>query len=257
MDTPAAPVQSRYIRWLPYWAVLQTDLRQTVRGWVWRTWVLASVAAAVGYLLYRLGVYREAGIVQRASLLVGDLLRWTLFGTGLLVVVLTVGGVSAERGTLADSVLSRGISRYQYFLAKLHSRLFSVVVTFVVLTGCVLLASHFMVHEDVSWDGSLVALAVLASILAVVVTCGVAVGALTTNPVFGISLLWVVLWAGGFLLSFLPKTYPTPDRVLTKLPQILQGMYDVEALGRMAGIGLGAAAVVALFGMIGFSRSDV
>jgi putative exporter of polyketide antibiotics len=257
MDTPATPVQSRYIRWLPYWAVLQTDLRQTVRGWVWRTWVLASVAAAVGYLLYRLGVYREAGIVQRASLLVGDLLRWTLFGTGLLVVVLTVGGVSAERGTLADSVLSRGISRYQYFLAKLHSRLFSVVVTFVVLTGCVLLASHFMVHEDVSWDGSLVALAVLASILAVVVTCGVAVGALTTNPVFGISLLWVVLWAGGFLLSFLPKTYPTPDRVLTKLPQILQGMYDVEALGRMAGIGLAAAAVVALFGMIGFSRSDV
>ncbi|HEX4592155.1 MAG TPA: ABC transporter permease [Gemmataceae bacterium] len=257
MDAPTMPVQSRYVRWLPYWAVLQTDVRQTLRGWVWRTWVLASLAAAVGYLLYRLGVYREAGIVQRASLLVGDLLRWTMLGTGLLVVVLTVGGVSAERGTLADSVLSRGISRYQYFLAKLHSRLFSVVVTFTVLTGGVLLASHFMVQEDVAWDGGLVALAVLGSILAVVVTCGVAVGALTTNPVFGISLLWVVLWAGGFLLSFLPKAYATPDRVLTKLPQILQGMYDIEALGRMAGIGLGAAAVVAFIGMIGFSRTDV
>jgi hypothetical protein len=98
---------------------------------------------------------------------------------------------------------------------------------------------------------------VLAAILAVVVTFGVTVGALTTNPVFGIALLWVVLWGGGFLLSFLPKTYPTPDRVLSKLPQVLQGMYDVEALGRMAGIGLGAAAAVALLGMIGFSRSDV
>ncbi len=257
MDAPATPAPPRYVRLLPYWAVLQTDLRQTLRGWVWRTWVLASLAAAVGYLLYRLGVYREAGIVQRASLLVGDLVRWTLFGSGLLVVVLTVGGVSAERGTLADSVLSRGISRYQYFLAKLHSRLFSVVVTFVVLTGGVLVASHFMVHEDVSWDGGLVALAVLASILAVVATCGVAVGALTTNPVFGIALLWVVLWAGGFLLSFLPKAYPTPDRVLTKLPIILQGMYDVESLGRMAGVALAVAAVVALAGMVGFARSDV
>src|SRR5262245_32263517 len=234
MDAPAVPAPSRYLRWLPYWAVLQTDLRQTVHGWVWRTWVLATLAAAVGYLLYRLGVYREAGIVQRASLLVGDLLRWTLFGSGLLVVVLTVGGVSAERGTLADSVLSRGISRYQYFLAKLHSRLFSVIVTFVVMIGGVLLASHFMVHEDVSWDGSLVALGVLAAILLVVATCGVTVGALTTNPVFGIAILWVVLWAGGFLLSFLPKTYPTPDRFLSKLPQILQGMYDVEALGRLS-----------------------
>src|SRR6476619_8349854 len=105
MDAPTASAQPRYIRLLPYWAVLQTDLRQTLRGWVWRTWVLASLLAAVGYLLYRLGVYREAGIVQRASLLVGDLVRWTLFGSGLLVVVLTVGGVSAERGTLADSVL--------------------------------------------------------------------------------------------------------------------------------------------------------
>jgi hypothetical protein len=257
MDAPAVPVPSRYIRWLPYWAVLQTDLRQTVRGWVWRTWVLAFVAAAVGYLLYRLGVYREAGIVQRASLLVGDLLRWTLFGSGLLVVVLTVGGVSAERGTLADSVLSRGISRYQYFLAKLHSRLFSVIVTFTVMTAGVLVASHFMVQEDISWGGSLVALAILAAILVVVVTLGVTVGALTTNPVFGIALLWVVLWAGGFLLSFLPKAYPTPDRVLTKLPQVLQGMYDVQALGRMAGIGLAAAAVVAFLGMVGFARSDV
>src|SRR5205085_11059909 len=163
MDAPAVTVQSRYIRWLPYWAVLQTDVRQTVRGWVWRTWVLAWLSAAVGYLLYRLGVYRETGIVQQASLLFGDLLRWTMFGTGLLVVVLTVGGLSADRGTLADSVLSRGISRYQYFLAKLHSRLFCVVVTFTVLTGGVLLASHFMVHEDVSWDGCLVALAALAS----------------------------------------------------------------------------------------------
>ncbi|HEY1379896.1 MAG TPA: ABC transporter permease [Gemmataceae bacterium] len=257
MDAPATPAPLRYVRLLPYWAVLQTDLRQTVRGWVWRTWVLASLGAAVGYLLYRLGVYREAGIVQRASLLVGDLLRWTLFGSGLLVVVLTVGGVSAERGTLADSVLSRGISRYQYFLAKLHSRLFSVIVTFTVMTAGVLVASHFMVQEDITWWGSLVALAVLASILLVVATCGVAVGALTTNPVFGIALLWVVLWAAGFLLSFLPKPYLTPDRVLSKLPLILQGNYDLDALQRLAGMGVCAAAAVALVGMIGFARSDV
>jgi hypothetical protein len=114
-----------------------------------------------------------------------------------------------------------------------------------------------MVHEDVTWDGSLVALAVLGVILMVVATVGVTVGALTTNPVFGVSLLWVVLCAGGFLLSFLPKTYPTPDRVLAKLPQILQGMYDVHALGRMSGYALGGAAVVAFFGMVSFSRSDV
>src|SRR5207302_9051841 len=114
MDAPAIIPMPRYIPWLPYWAVLQTDLRQTVRGWVWRTWLLSSLLAAIGYLLYRLGIYREAGIVQHASNVTGDLLRWPLFGTALLVVVLAVSAMTAERGTLADSILSRGISRRQY-----------------------------------------------------------------------------------------------------------------------------------------------
>jgi ABC-2 type transport system permease protein len=257
MDAPTASAQPRYIRLLPYWAVLQTDLRQTLRGWVWRTWVLASLLAAVGYLLYRLGVYREAGIVQRASLLVGDLLRWSLLASGLLVVVLTVGGIAAERGTLADSVLSRGISRYQYFLAKLHARLLCVLLTFTLLTAALLVLSHFLVHEDLSLDGSLVALVVLSVLLAVVVTCGVTVGALTTNPVLGIGILWVGLYASAFLLSFLPKQYPTPDRVLGRLPQILQGLYDIESLGRMMGVALLGSLVVMLLGLICFVRSDV
>src|SRR5262245_19305306 len=118
MDAPATPAKSRYLRLLPYWAVLQTDLRQTLRSWVWRVWVLAAVLASVGFLLYRFGVYREAKILQGASVLIGDLMRWTVLGSVTLVVVLTVGSITAERGTLADSVLSRGISRYQYFMAK-------------------------------------------------------------------------------------------------------------------------------------------
>src|SRR5438046_10522041 len=137
MDTPATIPIPRYHRWLPYWAVLQTDLRQTLRSWVWRTLVLAVVLASIGFLLARFGVYREAKILQGASVLIGDLLRWTVLGSISLVVLLTVGSITAERGTLADSVLSRGISRYQYFLAKLHARLASVLATFVVLTGLV------------------------------------------------------------------------------------------------------------------------
>ena len=161
MDAPAATAQPRYIRLLPYWAVFQTDLRQTLRGWVWRTWVLAALAAAVGYLLYRLGVYREAGIVQRASLVVGDLLRWTLVGSTLLVVVLTVGGIASERGTLADSVLSRGISRYQYFLGKWHARLVTVLGTFLAMGAAALVAALFLLHEDLSLAGSAAALVAL------------------------------------------------------------------------------------------------
>src|SRR5262249_20942462 len=149
-DSPQ-PVKTVPIRrWLPYYAVFQADLRQTLRSWVYRFWVLVSVLTAVGYLLYRAGVYRESKIIQPASTLVSDLLRWTLLGSVTLIVMLTAGSISSERGTLADSVLSRGISRYQYFCGKWHARLVAVLGTFLVMGLLALLGSFFLLHEDLS-----------------------------------------------------------------------------------------------------------
>src|SRR5262249_28603429 len=148
----------------------QADVHQSLRSWVYRIWVLVSVLAAAGFLLYRLGLAQEAGIVQPASRLLSDLLRWTLFGSVTLVVVLTAGAISSERGSLADSILSRGISRYQYFMGKWHSRLFTVLGTFLLLGLGVLVASLFLLHEDLSLDGCAIALAALAALLGLVVS---------------------------------------------------------------------------------------
>src|SRR5438128_4514303 len=135
-------------RWLPYWAVMQADMHTTVRSWVYRFWVLATVLATVGYLLYRYGVYREAGIIQPASAVVSELLRWTVLASVTLIVALTASSISAERGTMADSVLSRGISRYQYFLGKLHGRLCTILATYFLMGFLVLASCLFLLHED-------------------------------------------------------------------------------------------------------------
>ena len=119
--------------------MFQTDLRQTARSWVYRLWVLMTVLAAAGLLLYRVGLHKEAGIFQSAAAQCGDLFRLMVVGSLALVVVLAVSAISSERGTVADSVLSRGISRHQYFLAKWHARLVVVTATFAVLAFGVLL----------------------------------------------------------------------------------------------------------------------
>ena len=49
MDAPPPRSPSTINRWLPYWAVFQADVRQTLRSWVYRVWVLA-VAAGDGRL---------------------------------------------------------------------------------------------------------------------------------------------------------------------------------------------------------------
>jgi hypothetical protein len=244
-------------RWLPYWAVFQADIRQTLRSWVYRTWVLVSVLSAVGYLLYHVGVYREAGIVEQASTVISDLFRWTLLGSVTLIIALTAGCITSERGTMADSVLSRGISRYQYFLGKWHSRLVTVLGTFLLMGVLTLGSSYFLLHEDLSLKGSLITLAVAAALIGTIVSCGVTVSALVNSTLVGVAALWMALYGCGFLLSLLPGHFPSPARMLTNLPHMLRGDYNVTAAGQLVGWSCLASLVLALVGLGYFSRRDV
>ena len=107
-------------------------------------------------------------------------------GSLALVVVLAVSAISSERGTVADSVLSRGISRHQYFLAKWHARLVVVTVTFAVLSFAgarsrATSSSRTTPQSDLSLMGGLAAVLAVCAVLAVIVSWGVTIGALTNG----------------------------------------------------------------------------
>ena len=93
--------------------------------------------------------------------------------------------------------------------------------------------------------------------LAAVITFGVTVSAIANSTVLGIAILWAVLCGGGFLLSFLPQRYPSPDRALQRLPYILQGHYDFNSLAQFVGWSIVLSCVTALIGLAYFSRRDV
>jgi ABC-type transport system involved in multi-copper enzyme maturation permease subunit len=257
-EAPADAKRVRINRLLPYLAVFQADVRQTLHSWVYRTWVLLSLVVAFGYLLYRFGAYHEAQIYPSASHLMSDLLRWTTLGSITLIIILTAGSISSELGTLADSVLSRGISRHQYFLGKWHARLITVLVTFFLLGLLVLAGSVFLLRDrDISLTGSLVALGTVAALLLVVITCGVTISALCSSTVLGIAAVWLALYGVSFCLSLMPASWPSPDRALAGLSATLCGRYDPEAVKRLVFTCLGTSFVVALFGLFSFSRRDV
>jgi hypothetical protein len=261
MEATPPVVSLRFNKFLPYWAVLQTDLRLTVRSWVYRLWVLVTLVAAAGFLLYRVGLHREAGIVQSAAAQCGDLFRMMVVGSLALVVVLAVSAVSAERGTVADSILSRGISRHQYFLAKWHARLLVVVITFALLSVIVLAAGYFLFKSDAETDltigGGLAAVAAVSAILAVIVSWGVVIGSLTSGTVLGITVFWLMLYGMGFLFSLLPEPWPSPDRELSRLKFVLRGQFNEALLLNLALCSAVLCALAAVVGLIGFSRRDV
>lgn len=261
MDASPPVVTVKFNKFLPYWAVLQTDLRQTLRSWVYRLWVLMTVAAAGGFLLYRVGLHREAGIIQSAATQCGDLFRMMVVGSLALVVVLAVSAISAEKGAVADSVLSRGISRHQYFLAKWHARLVVVTLTFAALAS-VMLASGYLLfradaESDLSLAGGLAAVVAVTAVLAVIVTGGVVIGSLTNGTVLGITVFWLVLYGAGFLLSLLPEPWPSPDRELARLKFVLRGQFNDALFGNLLLLSLLACFATAVIGLVGFNRRDV
>jgi ABC-type transport system involved in multi-copper enzyme maturation permease subunit len=252
----AKPIRVK--RLLPYWAVFQADLKLTLRSWVYRAWVLLSLGSAIGYILYRYGVEQVAGMEQQASDVMIHLLRWVVLGSVTLIVVLTAGTISSELGTMADSVLSRGISRFQYFLGKWHARLVAILGTFFLMGLITLVGSFCMLHgEHLSLAGTLVALVAISAILMVVITCSVTVSSLTNTTLVSMAVGWMAINGGAFALSLLPASYPTPDRILSSLPHIIHGAYNLQSVNRLLLGSLVLSIVTALVGMVSFSRRDV
>ena len=257
MDATATPTRIRFNPLLPYWAVLQTDLRQTAHSWVFRLWVLLSLLSATGYGLYKYGIHHEAGIVQSASMQTGDLLRGVAVASLAFVALLSVSAVSSERATVADAVLCRGISRHQYFMAKWHARTAVVLVTFAILSALVLTGYHYLLDPDVSLTGGIAATAIALAALACVTAWGVTIGALANGTVIAITLFWMILYGTILLCSFLPDPFPSPSYVLAQMRVILRGSFDEYRVGRVIGGFLIAACLGATVGLIGFSRKDV
>ncbi len=254
----AVPTRPKRNRLLPYWAVLQADFKDTINSWLYRFWILLAVGVLGGYLLYRFGAMRVAGMLQGAPEALGDMLQWVVYGTITLIIALTAGAISSEGGTMADSVLSRGISRYQYFMGKWHSRLVLVLGTFLLTSSAAMLGGYFMLHSDaLTLHGGFVAILIVASMLLFVVTFAVSVSAMSSNTLVSIAVVWVTLYGGGFLLTQLPGSIPSPERALQNLPNVMKGFYDWNSLAQTMLTSVAVSAGTALFGMITFSQRDV
>lgn len=251
------PAQVSYQPWLPYWAVLEADFAQVFKSWIYRSWILVGALTAVGLFAYRWGLHHEARIIQPASHVITHLMRGMLLGSVALVGVIAAGAIAAERGSLADSILSRGISRYQYYLGKWHGRLLAILLGHALLGTLAVTVARFALHEDVTLEGGAAAVAMSGAMLAVVVSLGVMMSALFSRPLAAAAALWVLLYAAGVALGAMPHSVPTPEWVLTKLPFVLKGEFTREMLNQVAMYAGGACVASAIVGMALFSRKDI
>lgn len=256
----ASAEPASFHRLLPYWAVLQTDLRQTAQGWLFILWMVLSATGVCGFFLYRAGVQREAGLVQSAAASCAEALRAVFVGSVAVAAILGVAAISSERGSAADAVLARGISRHQYFLAKQHARALLVLLAFAFVSGATVLSGLILFRSsgtDISLAGAAVAIGLLCLLLSTITAIGVVIGALADSAVLGLAIYWLLLYGGGLLMILAPESWPAPERELARLRYVLQGYYPSQFYAQVAITATIITGMATLIGLLGFSRKDV
>jgi ABC-type transport system involved in multi-copper enzyme maturation permease subunit len=197
LTAEAAP---RGARMMPFLAILEHDLRALWASWLVRLWLAATA------LLTLMLAGSNWAQFQDATLIALLLFPYLVFPWFFVVVVLGVTPVSGARAeVLADGILSRPISRYEYLLAAWSARVLLVWSVFLAVTvpaiAVVLLARRPVAEDTVTVFGIVSALAVVGLVLTFLVSLGFLMGTLLRKPLLAAVVLVFLWYPAGFILN--------------------------------------------------------
>jgi ABC-2 type transport system permease protein len=180
-------------RVMPILAILQHDLGSLASSWLVRIWVFVTGLLVFLQISGQWGQTGDAEFI--ATILFPYLIVWFL-----VVMMLGVGPVAGSRAeSLADSILSRPVTRYEYLLASWAARVFAVLGAFLVVVVPVILLIVFAdrpVPEDpVSSYGILASLFVVSLVLTLQVSLAFLLGTLLRRQMVAVAMLafgWIV-----------------------------------------------------------------
>jgi hypothetical protein len=179
-------------------------------------------------------------------------LVWSTFA-----IIVSAGAVSSEAGVVADSILSKAVSRYAYILAKLSSRLITVIGVYLL----VVLPPVFVIARNVPGDLTGVGMAwavVLVSMALVLLTSlAVTLSAIFNRTLVVVVVVWFLWYVAGGIFALLGVDFLSPLLIVDSLPDVIQGDFAVgEELQVLTGFAVLSAVLVAM-GVLYFSRKDV
>lgn len=237
---------------MAYVTLLEADLRSLARSWVVRIWLALTFLFALVLVLSAPGDGLAASEAL-ANLLATYPLVWSTF-----VIVVSAGAVSSEAGVLADSILSKAVTRYDYLLAKESARVLAVIAIYlVVVLPATYLVARYAVVDDLSARGVVWALAVVAAILFLLTTVGVAFSTLFNRTLVAVAVVWLLWYGASTIFALLEVAYLSPLSVVDGLPAVIQGDYAVKEQWRLlAGFTL-PSLLFLLAAVIYFARKDL
>jgi len=224
-------------RMMPYLAILRHDL-----GTLWSSRLVRLWLAATALLTFFL-VAANWTQFQDAPLIASVLFPYLVFPWFLVVVALGVSPVSGSRSeALADGILSRPVSRWEYLLATWSARVAVVLGVYLVVVVpaivVVILADRPVREDSVGVYGVISVLFVVGLVLTFLVSLGFLVGTLLRKPLLAVVVLIFVWYPIGLILSIFSLEEFSPVSLSRAVSTQLrrnwrQSAEEAEAAGNM------------------------
>ncbi len=214
-------------RLMPALAVLQHDLGSLASSWLVRLWLILS---GLVVLLLLSGQWAQFGDAHLISLLLVPYLVMPWF---LVVFMLGVGPVAGGRAeSLADGILSRPVTRYEYLLASWAARVVAVLGVFLlVVVPAILLivfADRPTVEAPVTSYGILAALLVVCLVLTLEVSLSFFLGTLLRRQMVAVALLALGWFVSAAVLGTFKLEELSPISLNQAMPTLLTQRWTAE-----------------------------
>lgn len=188
------------MRMMPFMAIFRHDMKSLWSGRLVRLWLGGTVFLTLMLIGSNWSNFRDGTLI--ASLL----FPYLVFPWFFIVVVLGVTPVSGSRTeTLADGILCRPVSRFEYLLATWFARVVLVLGIFLIVTipAIVLVtqAKRPVPEDTVTVYGIITALFIVGLVLSFLVSLGFLAGTLLRKPLLAVVVLIFIWYPIGLILS--------------------------------------------------------
>lgn len=212
---------------MPALAILRYELGSLWSGWLVRLWLIAAGLVAL------LSLAAGWGQLSDAILISSLLFPFLVFPWFLIIVLLGISPVTGSRlDALADGILSRPITRYEYLLASWAARVLTVLGVFLlVIAPCALLAVSAQrppEPDTVTWYGAIAAAALISLVMVFLVSVGFLAGTLLRRPLVAAVVLIFVWYPINVVLHTFSLEEFSPISLNQALPTLLRTPWRTE-----------------------------
>lgn len=199
-------------------AILHYDLSQLTHSWLVRIWVALLVVPAF-FLVAVAANEQELASETMAAYIAAVLAPLS----GLAVAILSAAAISGESGVVADSILSRSVTRTEYMAAKIISRLgFTAAIYVLVTVPFAYLVTRYA-SDDATVSGVIAGLMMVGVLLIFLAALGITMSTLLTNVLLAVLTVLVTIVLSGAVLQFLGLDWMSTTAVVEGLPETFRG----------------------------------